>query len=636
MPWPDVSYSYYADNTRATQVLRDFANAFGLSLDMSSDISVRASGRYNTPTPTEFLNRITGSLGLTWFVYAGTLHISRSSDVITRSLSIPNVNVSAIRQALADLGLLDARFGWGELPDQGVVLISGPPAYVELIAKTITALPTNTVAAGQQMVVYRMQHAEVNDRQIRYRDTQVTIPGVASILRNLLERSNEVGSGKSGVTVQANRPLPGPMTPLGGFGALEREGARDSTREMSATGSSSPTNESLAAPSASPRSAASATESGTRGSLRASIEAYPYLNAVVVRDYPWRFPLYEALIKQLDVPTALIEIEAVILDVKKSSIHELGVSWGGRIGGVAAGHGVLDTAPATGTISLVTGAAGAINPATIVADAGNYLSSRIKALEQSGDAHVQSSPSVLTVDNVGAVLDLSQTFYIQTVGERVANVTPVTAGTTLRVTPRLIERNGARVIQMVIDIQDGQVVSSNQSGVLPTVSNSTISTQAIVGEGESLLIGGYNTGTKSADSDRIPFLGRLPIVGALFGTTRDEVSQRERMFLIRPRLVALPGAAPPAAAKSTQPLTQPLDTQALSAPTSLPQPFPSEMLPAPLVPTAPPPSTKPASSARTIAEPINVSRLLSRNEAAIGTDVRNIEQASYTPLPPGN
>jgi len=551
VPWQEVSYSYYADNQRAARVLQDFAGSFGLTLDMNTDIGTRANGRYNATSPTEFLNRFTGSLGLTWFVYAGTLHVSRSADTITRSLSIQNANVSAIRTALGDLGLIDTRFGWGELPDQGVVMVSGPPAYVELIEKTIATLPRNTSASGQQMVVYKLQHAEVNDRQIQFRDTQVTIPGVASILRNLLQRDS--GNTKPvGMSMQSNRPLPAPIAPLNSLGGPE-------------------VGKSIVAGNA-PDSAVTAgkaeVDTSTRsGGARASIEAYSYLNAVVVHDYPWRFPLYEALIKQLDVPTALIEIEAVILDVKKSSVQELGVSWGGRLGGVAAGQGAVTSTAATGTVSVVAGAIGSINPSTIVADAGNYLSSRIKALEQTGDAVVQSSPSILTVENVGAVLDLSQTFYVQTVGDHVANVTPVSAGTILRVTPRLIERNGSRAIQMAIDIQDGQLVFPDGQNVLPTVANSTISTQAIVGEGESLLIGGYNTDTTSADRNRVPGLGRLPIIGALFGTTRDEVSKRERMFLIRPRLIALPGMVPSPA--KSQLVPPPVETPK-AAPVSVP------------------------------------------------------------------
>ncbi|MFP3740800.1 EscC/YscC/HrcC family type III secretion system outer membrane ring protein, partial [Burkholderia sp. SIMBA_019] len=81
-------------------------------------------------TPTEFLDRLGGVYGFNWFVYAGTLFVSRTNDMKTRSVSAMGSSISALRQALQQLGVLDPRFGWGELPDQGIALVSGPPGYV--------------------------------------------------------------------------------------------------------------------------------------------------------------------------------------------------------------------------------------------------------------------------------------------------------------------------------------------------------------------------------------------------------------------------------------------------------------------------------------------------------------------------
>jgi type III secretion protein C len=82
------------------------------------------------------------------------------------------------------LGVLEPRFGWGELPEQGVVVVSGPPAYVRLIEATLAALPS--APGGQQVRVFRLKHAAVEDRIINYRDREITTPGVANILRNLV------------------------------------------------------------------------------------------------------------------------------------------------------------------------------------------------------------------------------------------------------------------------------------------------------------------------------------------------------------------------------------------------------------------------------------------------------------------
>jgi filamentous hemagglutinin family protein len=116
--------------------------------------------------------------------------------------------------------------------------------------------------------------------------------------------------------------------------------------------------------------------------------------------------------------------------------------------------------------------------------------------------------------------------------------------TSLRVTPRLIEGELA-AIQMAIDIEDGQI-QDRQIDTLPTVRRSTVSTQAIVRHTESLLIAGYITDQAINAVQKVPLLGNLPVVGPLFSTRSVTSQKRERLFLIRPRLVGL-GMAPPSA-----------------------------------------------------------------------------------------
>src|SRR5690606_228665 len=129
-------------------------------------------------------NRLGGVYGFNWFVHAGVLFVSDSSQMATRTIDAMGNSISALRQALLQLGVLDTRFGWGELPDQGIALVTGPPRYVQLIERTVEALPMGN--GGQQVAVFRLQHASVNDRSVRYRDREVITPGLATVLRNLI------------------------------------------------------------------------------------------------------------------------------------------------------------------------------------------------------------------------------------------------------------------------------------------------------------------------------------------------------------------------------------------------------------------------------------------------------------------
>lgn len=136
-PWTDAPYSYYADNAPIANVLRDFASSFSLSLELSPLVEGKVNGRFNSQNPTEFMDRMASVYGLTWFTHAGTLFISRTTEMSTRSITSGSSGIAAVRQALISLGVLDTRFGWGELPEQGVALISGPPAYVALVERTM-------------------------------------------------------------------------------------------------------------------------------------------------------------------------------------------------------------------------------------------------------------------------------------------------------------------------------------------------------------------------------------------------------------------------------------------------------------------------------------------------------------------
>lgn len=538
-PWTDDAYSYYANRQPLQRVLSDFANSFSLSLHLSPEVKGTASGNLNASTPSAFLDQLASVHGLQWFTHAGTLYISRTHEMQTRSIMAGGGSIGAVRHALESLTVLDPRFGWGELPEQGLALVSGPPEYVALIERTMAALPLT--AGGQQVAVFRLKYASVDDRTILYRDRQITTPGLAQVLRNLIS-----GQGNAGVhnallsSVAANGT---PVTPAANTVGIDftaqSNGTPGSTTSASPNGSASGTL---------PQAGASKTASGGSRTtesrrLAPSIQADSRLNAIIVQDTADRIPLYKQLIEQLDVPAPLIEIEAMIIDINSSRLDELGIAWSGRRGGTVGGYGNMST---TGDGNdFVVGAlqrSASYDPSSLVVSSGNFIINRIRALEGKGEATIHSRPSIMTLDNTGALLDLSETFYVRTIGERVATITPITAGTTLRVTPRLVQRNADTVIQLDIDIEDGQIQETTVD-TIPTVRRSVVSTQAMVGENQVLMIGGYNNQQRTAENNKVPVLGSVPVLGLLFSNKMESNQSRERMFLIKPRLVTLPNAA---------------------------------------------------------------------------------------------
>lgn len=496
--WPEVPFQYMAKKTPVVRALKDFTTTFGIKLYMDENIPGTLNGSYTTDNPTKFLDGVAASHGLTWYYYGGGLYVSRNSDAVTQTIHVGNSNMDVLRSSLQKLGILDSRFGWGEFAEHGTIVVSGPRSYVTLVSETLDSLG-RTPIAGQVIRVFKLHHASVADRTFTYRDQQVVIPGVATVLRRLVEDGVDPVLGESSGTrpLQFARPL--------GVEPARQSVSADQPADTSAAG----------------------TASG-RGILRSkapsAIEADPRTNAVVLRGDPSMMPAYEAVIRDLDMPNALIEIEAAIVDISTERERELGIDWSLQYRKGTAGVG--DTSPTTRPLTLTLG----------WENGADVFLSRVRALEGTGDAQILARPSVLTTSNQPAILDLSETFYIRLQGERVANAIPVSAGTLLRVTPRLVLEDGKKEVQLDVDIEDGQVQAVSVDG-LPIVKKTTISTQALVGERQSLLIGGYYLQSTSTNDQRIPGLGSIPVVGALFSNKTANSQRRERLFMIMPRII---------------------------------------------------------------------------------------------------
>lgn len=245
-------------------------------------------------------------------------------------------------------------------------------------------------------------------------------------------------------------------------------------------------------------------------------------NAVIVRDRKANMPIYAELVRQLDQKPRQIEISVAIIDVDAADMRELGVDLGGSVG------------VGRGRISFNSGVGAAEGTfQTVLSNTAEFFV-RINALQQNSKAKVLSRPSVVTLNNVQAVLDRNITFYTKLQGDKVAELASVAAGSLLRVTPRLIDGSGVQEVMLTLDIQDGrQEPPANNIEQLPQVRNSGIATQAILKPGQSLLLGGFVEEKQRQGERKIPLLGDLPLIGGLFRNETRENLSVVRLFLIK-------------------------------------------------------------------------------------------------------
>jgi type III secretion protein C len=473
--WKDSAYAIECKNTSIREVLDDFANSFGVMLKVTESVGGLCDGWLRSRNAIEFLNQLEYTHKLKWYVNKNELYVSSADEEVTRRVKAgPD-----LKDALIGLGMFEKKFGWGQLGDKNVVLVGGPKTYVDNIEKLVTGLgekkkPKVSAVKGDIYVI-PLKYASVVDREIVVRGKSVYIPGVATILKGLLtdEKTDRY-------TTDEKRDNNGAET-----GAVIRP----------------------------------------KKTVSLAIEADVRTNSIVINSPNKEEKYFLDIIKKLDISQHLIEIDAVIVDINREKLHEIGID----ITRISNGNSVS-------LRNTVTGGLGSANieATLLIEDFGRFFTN-LKFLEGQGDATIIANTTVLTMENQPAVIDLSETVFIKNIGERVANSEPVTAGTLLNIIPQAIETEHGTQINLVIDIEDGKVIQNSPQDS-PSIRKTNISTKAIIDEKRSLVIGGYNRRAQESRTNQVPGLGKIPIAGALFRGQFSKTSQLERVFILTPRI----------------------------------------------------------------------------------------------------
>jgi type III secretion protein C len=497
--WKNTAYAYEAEHKPVREVLEDFAQTFGTQLQIEGLLEGSVNGKIRANTPQSLLDRLGVEHRFQWYLYNNTLYISTLDQQQSARLEVSSESISDLKQALTDIGLLESRFGWGELPEDGVVLVSGPRVYIEKIKQFSSQ--RKSADEKQSVLTYPLKFANAADRVIDYRGEKITIPGVATMLRGLLEpRPTSVMATRSTTAAQ-----PSPLAPT--------TGARLSNPLLG---------QMLGTPAGagSLDTGASLTPRAPVNASKIRVEADVRNNAVLIYDLPERQALYRELITQLDVARKLVEIDAIILDIERSQLREFGVNWG------------FQNSRFRGESIMAPGSSSQIN----IGNRDRFYA-EIRALESRGLATIVSNPSVLTLENQPAVIDFNRTQYL-VAGTENATILPVTAGTSFQVAPRVITSKGSHQVHLVVDIEDGNFNDSNVSIGGLDVRRGKVSTQAVMAEKSSLVVGGFHV-TENTDTQRkVPVLGDIPLLGkALFSSTKRENNRRERLFILTPRVI---------------------------------------------------------------------------------------------------
>ncbi|WP_321890030.1 type III secretion system outer membrane ring subunit SctC [Paraburkholderia bannensis] len=511
---------YIARGSHLADVLNDVAAAGGLKLDVTRAVRGTVNGTLDQP-PGVVFRMLTEAWSLAWYFDGQTIHVSTADDVRTRTIPFTPLTRDEVAAQLRLLDLDDSHFPLRYSQDS--VKAVGPSRFVEAIADAIAKAqaqkqPAQATFDRTQIRVFPLRYAQAQDITYTSGNRQQSLPGVASLLRQLMGNTSAplAVAAYSGTSRPKSRKAPQgvpPLPTLPGLGESAQDAQPDSDD-----------------PPTLPQSALTP--------ARRNIIADARTNSVVVYDVPAMMPAYERAISMLDRPQDLVEISAVVMDVSSDAARELGIRWGagsspGRQPSPPYGSG-LPVLP--GLLPAQAAVDGGITLTTLIGNSAHYLYEQIHALEQGGLAHILSRPRVLTLNNSEAVLASRNSVYVRVAGNQDANLFNIDAGLTLKVTPTVEQGSERGNILLSIQIEDGSFDANSSVDGIPRVNNNSIITQALIGDGESLLIGGYEYERSQANSSGVPMLRDIPFIGALFRSDRTAVDRAERLILITPQI----------------------------------------------------------------------------------------------------
>ena len=296
-------------------------------------------------------------------------------------------------------------------------------------------------------------------------------------------------------------------------------------------------------------------------SQRGDVVADDRTNAVIINDIPKVIPVIDRLLTQLDRKTQEVEIEARVVAATRQFARDIGTQFGfgwgnssSAIGGnsdagttntnaggltpqyivtPAKGTGTGNTIPLFSNLGVTQPSSGL----TFINASNNVrLDFQLSMAESRGLLKVLSRPRVVTQNNIQALVKQGVRVPIVTQAQLGGppTVTYVDAFLRLTVTPQITSEN---TIFLNVDVENttpnfGQEVQGN-----PELITQQATTQVLVTDGGTVVIGGVIQTQNSINITQVPLLGSLPVLGNLFKHTKVETQNQELIFFITPRII---------------------------------------------------------------------------------------------------
>ncbi len=281
-----------------------------------------------------------------------------------------------------------------------------------------------------------------------------------------------------------------------------------------------------------------------------------HTNALIVQATPSDIERIVPIVIELDRPTRQILIEAHIVETTNRTARELGVQWGGLLYNTdqdlwLAPDAITPTQiqPGSGDTLDPTGGSASNFPANLgnATQAGTgftlglitqgsrgLLALQLSALEEQGELNILSSPSITTLDNIKATIESGDQVPIPVVENQNVEVIYKSALLSLEVTPHVIQDD---VLKLEIVTTKDELDFSRAVSLYPTITTKKASTNVILFDGQTTVIGGLKKNTDSDSEAGIPWLRRIPLLGYLFKNDSKRYEMEEILIFITPHIL---------------------------------------------------------------------------------------------------
>jgi type IV pilus assembly protein PilQ len=283
-------------------------------------------------------------------------------------------------------------------------------------------------------------------------------------------------------------------------------------------------------------------------------------NALIVRDTETKLAVMKQLVDGLDLQVPQVQIEARIVQADTVYARGMGIQWGIQNGDFGPnsfnflGNSTGAFAPTGGTgtttiprdfiVNLPAQVGGLPAVPAIGYQFGKLapgfaLDLRLSAGELLGLSKVIAAPKITTLDKREAKISQGESIPFQTTSLQGTQTTFVDANLELNVTPQITSRDpkevGKQILMKVRATRNAVGARSNPAG--PSIDRREATTQVIVRDGETMVIGGVFVDTQNNNVQGVPYLSRIPVLGWLFKNKSESVSKQELLIFMTPTII---------------------------------------------------------------------------------------------------